>query len=107
MPKYRVPFSKGARMSSYISIKSQKSVNAWPRCVVHRRDTPVCGRKSWAQKEDAVKHPLALLTLCAALLLSLPARAADIDWKKVDVALGKTAAASEPTAAKLVKSVTR
>jgi hypothetical protein len=41
-----------------------------------------------------MKHPLALLALNAALLISLPAKAADIDWKKVDTALGKTAAVS-------------
>jgi hypothetical protein len=40
-----------------------------------------------------MKHPLALLALGAALV-SLPARAAEIDWKKVDAALGKTAAVS-------------
>ncbi len=41
-----------------------------------------------------MKYPLTLLALGVALLLSLPARAADIDWKKVDAALGKTAAVS-------------
>jgi hypothetical protein len=41
-----------------------------------------------------MKHRLKLLTIGAALLLSTPARAADIDWKKVDAALGKTAATS-------------
>src|SRR6202790_4893480 len=41
-----------------------------------------------------MKHRLTLLALGAALLTSLPARAADIDWKKVDIALGKTAAVS-------------
>ena len=41
-----------------------------------------------------MKNRLTLLTLGAALLLSAPARAADIDWKKVDAALGKTAAVS-------------
>ena len=41
-----------------------------------------------------MKHPLIPLALTTALLLSLPARAADIDWKKVDTALGKTAAVS-------------
>jgi len=41
-----------------------------------------------------MKHPLAFVALCAALLISLPARATDIDWKKVDAALGKTAAVS-------------
>jgi hypothetical protein len=41
-----------------------------------------------------MKHPLLVFTLGAALLLSLPARASDIDWKKVDAALGKTAAVS-------------
>jgi hypothetical protein len=40
-----------------------------------------------------MKHTLALLALGAALV-SLPARAAEIDWKKVDTALGKTAAIS-------------
>ena len=41
-----------------------------------------------------MKHPLTLFALGAALLLSLPVHAADIDWKKVDAALGKTAAVS-------------
>src|SRR6202790_2500529 len=41
-----------------------------------------------------MKHRLTLLALGAALLTSLPARAADIDWKKVDATLGKTAAVS-------------
>jgi Domain of Unknown Function (DUF1259) len=41
-----------------------------------------------------MKHPLAFVALWAALLISLPARATDIDWKKVDAALGKTAAVS-------------
>jgi Domain of Unknown Function (DUF1259) len=41
-----------------------------------------------------LKHRFALFALAAALLSSLPARAADIDWKKVDAALGKTAAVS-------------
>src|SRR5213076_1099356 len=43
------------------------------------------------KKEKTMKHSLAFL---AALLISLPARAADIDWKRVDAALGKTAAVS-------------
>jgi hypothetical protein len=46
------------------------------------------------QSEKTMKHRLTLLTLSAALLLSLPVRAADVDWKKVDAALGKTAAVS-------------
>jgi len=41
-----------------------------------------------------MKHPLTVFALGAALLLSLPAHAADIDWNKVDAALGKTAAVS-------------
>jgi len=48
------------------------------------------GRK----KEKAMKHPLTVVALGAVLLLSLPAHAADIDWNKVDAALGKTAAVS-------------
>jgi hypothetical protein len=48
-----------------------------------------------AQKEKAMKNRLTtLFALGTALLLSAPARAADIDWKKVDAALGKTAAVS-------------
>jgi hypothetical protein len=49
---------------------------------------------SGRKKEKIMKHPLTLFALGAALLLSLPAHAADIDWKKVDAALGKTAAVS-------------
>lgn len=41
-----------------------------------------------------MKYPLAMLALGGAILMSLPARAANIDWKKVDTALGKTAAVS-------------
>ena len=41
-----------------------------------------------------MKHRLTLLALGAALLTSMPARAADIDWQKVDAALGKAAAVS-------------
>jgi Domain of Unknown Function (DUF1259) len=44
--------------------------------------------------EKTMKKRLTLFALGAALMLSLPARAADIDWKKVDAALGKTAAVS-------------
>lgn len=40
-----------------------------------------------------MKHPLTLLMLSAALLCQ-PVRAADIDWTKVDSALGKTATVS-------------
>jgi hypothetical protein len=48
------------------------------------------GRK----QENAMKHSLTLLALGAALLLSQAACADAIDWKKVDAALGKTAAVS-------------
>jgi hypothetical protein len=48
-----------------------------------------------AQKEKAMKNRLTLLMLGAALLLCAPARAADIDWKKVDAALGKNATVSD------------
>jgi Domain of Unknown Function (DUF1259) len=41
-----------------------------------------------------MKHRLTLLALGVALLTFMPARGADIDWKKVDTALGKTAAVS-------------
>jgi hypothetical protein len=58
--------------------------------------TACAAQISWAAKikENAMKHALTPFALGAALLLSLPARAADIDWKKVDTALGKTAAVS-------------
>ncbi|KRQ98510.1 peptidase M23 [Bradyrhizobium jicamae] len=41
-----------------------------------------------------MKHPLTLLALGGALLLSHAARAEAINWKKVDAALGKTATVS-------------
>src|SRR4051812_48027558 len=42
-----------------------------------------------------MKHPLTSLVLTAALgLASVPARAADIDWKKVDTIIGRTATVS-------------
>jgi hypothetical protein len=41
-----------------------------------------------------MKRKLTLLMLTAAMVLPTLARAADIDWKKVDTALGKTAAVS-------------
>src|SRR5260370_32324845 len=47
-----------------------------------------------AKKEKIMKYPLTPLALGVALLLSSPAGAADIDWNKVDAALGKTAAVS-------------
>ncbi len=42
-----------------------------------------------------MKEKLAALTLVAALGLPTIAKSADLDWKKVDAALGKTAAVSE------------
>jgi Domain of Unknown Function (DUF1259) len=41
-----------------------------------------------------MKHALALISLGVALSAPLPVRAADIDWQKVDAALGKTATVS-------------
>ena len=41
-----------------------------------------------------MRHCSALLAFCTSLVISLPAHAADIDWKKVDAALGKTATVS-------------
>src|SRR5437016_6306445 len=46
------------------------------------------------EKEDEMKTKLALITLLAAAALPALAQAADIDWKKVDAALGKSAAVS-------------
>jgi uncharacterized protein DUF1259 len=51
--------------------------------------------KLWGRpKERTMKRNLTLLTLVAAMALPALARAAEIDWKKVDAALGKTAAVS-------------
>src|SRR4030081_676981 len=41
-----------------------------------------------------MKQKLTLLTVAAAMTFPALAHAADIDWKKVDTALGKTAAVS-------------
>ena len=66
--------------------RAASCIAGFPLCAVQND----LGRK----KEKAMKHPLTLFALGAALLLSLPAHAADIDWNKVDAALGKTAAVS-------------
>src|ERR1700694_4511723 len=47
-----------------------------------------------ATKERTMKRNLMLVTLVAAVAFPTLAGAADIDWKKVDAALGKTAAVS-------------
>ena len=76
MPKYRVPFSKGARMSSYIPIKS-KNPSMLGRAASCIAGILLCApERAGAQKENAMKHPLPLLTLSAALLLSPLAAAA-------------------------------
>src|ERR1700682_2743835 len=91
-----------------------RSVTARPRCIVHRRnrfvrptafsseagtgspeENPSRQKLLWgAKKEKVMKQTVTLFALSAALLISASARAADIDWKKVDAALGKTAAVS-------------
>jgi Cu/Ag efflux protein CusF len=99
MPKYRVPFHEGARMSAYITV-SPKPASSKNQSTLDRAASCIAGillraaERFGAQKEKAMKHPLTLLALGAALLLSLPVRAADIDWKTVDAALGKNAAVS-------------
>jgi hypothetical protein len=47
-----------------------------------------------ATKERTMKRNLMLLTFLAAMAFPALAKATDIDWKKVDAALGKTAAVS-------------
>jgi hypothetical protein len=47
-----------------------------------------------AQNEDAMKHLFVSAALGVALLISSATSAATIDWKKVDAALGKSAAVS-------------
>jgi hypothetical protein len=82
-------------MSAYISVSSKDSSrpDRSASCIAGIR-LYSARNKSGRKKEKAMKHPLKLFALGAALLLSLPAHAADIDWKKVDAALGKTAAVS-------------
>jgi hypothetical protein len=46
------------------------------------------------KRKLVIKQSIALMTLIAAMAFPAIARAADIDWKKVDTALGKTAAVS-------------
>jgi hypothetical protein len=61
---------------------------------MHRRNNDAARPQPGALQEKIMKHLSALLAFCASLLVSLPAHAADIDWKKVDAALGKTATVS-------------
>jgi len=70
------------------------SLDDWPRGFMHRRNNGAARPQLGAPQEKIMKHSSALLTVCASLLISLPAYAADIDWKKVDAALGKTATVS-------------
>jgi len=94
-PSIASRFHEGARMSCYHPATSENlstlgraasCIAGFWLCAVQNH----LGRK----KEKIMKHPLTLFALGVALLLSLPAHAADIDWKKVDAALGKTAAVS-------------
>jgi Domain of Unknown Function (DUF1259) len=82
-------------MSAYISVSSKDS-SPPGRAASCNAGIALCAarNKSGRKKEKAMKHPLTLFALGAALLLSFPVHAADIDWKKVDAALGKTAAVS-------------
>src|ERR1700737_924629 len=84
------------RRHAEVSRPVEKSSEPRLRIRAHRRKYRMHGQNILGRKdkENAMKHPLTPLALGAALLLSLPARAADIDWKKVDIALGKTAAVS-------------
>jgi hypothetical protein len=61
---------------------------------MHRRNNGAAWPQPGAPQEKIMKHCSALLAFCASLVISLPAHAADIDWKKVDAALGKTATVS-------------
>src|SRR5262245_22992932 len=92
MPKYRVPFFKGAhlRVQNPSSLSSNTVNTALLRA---SRECRVRPHNLGRIKEKIMKRSVALLALVAALA-SLPARAAEIDWKKVDAALGKTATVS-------------
>src|SRR6185369_12357337 len=94
MPKNRAPFSQGR---THVPIHRRLNPNRKrgpPRCLHRRRTRFARPKHHGAKKEKAMKNRLTLLALGTALMLSAPARAADIDWKRVDAVLGKTAAVS-------------
>ena len=95
LPKYRACFHEGARLA-HLNLATSESLTTLSHAA-----SCIAGDSAFARPETnrgakGENHEtiLTLFALGAALLLSLPARAADIDWKKVDAALGKTAAVS-------------
>src|SRR5712672_335007 len=95
-PSIASRFHEGARMPCYNPATSE-NLSTLGRAASCIAGSLLCAVQNYLgrKKEKAMKqHPLTLFALGAALLLPLPAHAADIDWKKVDAALGKTAAVS-------------
>jgi hypothetical protein len=68
-----------------------QSGNGFPKGLLKPKDI---NQHLGATKERTMKRNLMLLTLLAVTAFPPLAKAADIDWKKVDAALGKTAAVS-------------
>src|SRR5450759_1268751 len=86
MPKHRVShFARRLCMSKIKSSKSSKSLTVlagWR-----------AGPAGWfaLTMEQHMKRLFALVVMTGTILTCLPAAAADVDWKKVDTAIGKTA----------------
>src|SRR5260370_917989 len=71
------------------------SENWFPLFRKDHAQTKTASINTWGQtKERTMKRNLTILTLATALAFPTLVKAADIDWKKVDAALGKTAAVS-------------
>jgi len=94
MPKNRAPFSQGRTHVPIRRRLNPHSKRGPPRCLHRRRTRFARPKHHGAKKEKAMKNRLTLLALGTALMLSAPARAADIAWKRVDAVMGKTAAVS-------------
>src|SRR5260370_9234551 len=71
------------------------SENWFPLFRKDHAQTKTASINTWGQtQERSMKRNLTLLTLVTALTFPTLVKAADVDWKKVDAALGKTAAVS-------------
>src|SRR5260370_18251093 len=69
------------------------SENWFPLFRKDHAQTKTASINTWGQtKERTMKRNLTILTLATALAFPTLVKAADIDWKKVDAALAKTAA---------------
>src|SRR6266700_4235261 len=95
MHKYRVPFSRGRTHVLLPSRHIRKLVNAGPRRIVHRGVSALCGPERFGtQKGESHETSPHRIRAGRSAVAIVTGHAADIDWKKVDAALGKTAAVS-------------